>query len=124
MFFHLNKNPKLSPVLILRIGLGLTLLYASLHMFFDPVSWVGFIPQWVRQIIDPRTFLYIHSAFEFILSVLLLRGIFLPAVSFIVFLDFTSILLFYGVDDITFRDFGLAMAALALFTSSINSKKE
>ena len=40
-----------------------------------------------------------------------------PAGSFpFVFLDFVSIIVFYGEDDITFRDFGLTMAALALFT--------
>jgi len=112
---------KLSPVLILRLGLGLTFLYASLHMLYDPTSWVGFIPQWAGNIIDPNTFLIIHSIFELILSVLLLWGVFLPAVSLIAFLDLVAILLLYGVDDLTFRDFGLALATLALFALSMKT---
>ncbi len=115
---------KLSPILILRIGLGLTLLYASLHMFFDPVSWIGFVPRWIGQIVDAQTFLTIHSAFELLLAILLLFGIFLSAASLVAFLDFASILVFYGVDDITFRDFGLALAALTLFLLIIKPNKD
>ncbi len=115
MFSLSEKNPKLSPVFVIRVGLGLTFLYASLHMFMDPVAWLPFIPHWVGSIINPQTFLIIHSTFELIFAVLLLWGTFLPAVSLLAFLDFVSILIFYGVDDLTFRDFGLAMAALALF---------
>ncbi|MGC9603608.1 MAG: DoxX family membrane protein [Minisyncoccia bacterium] len=123
MLSFLKENPKLSPVLILRFGLGLTFLYASLHMLFDPASWVGFIPQWVGGIIAPNVFLLIHSIFELLVSVLLLLGIFLPAVSFLAFLDFVAILLLYGVDDLTFRDFGLALAALALFALSLKGRE-
>ena len=47
--FSTKENVKLSPVFILRIGLGLTLLYASLHMFLEsqpgsPLSPVGLAP--------------------------------------------------------------------------------
>lgn len=104
--------------------MGLTLLYASLHMFFDPTAWIGFIPKWIGAIVNPQTFLMIHSAFELVFSIFLLWGIFLPAVSLLTFLDFVSILVFYGVDDLTFCDFGLAMAALALFTITLNSEKD
>ncbi len=121
--FSTKENVKLSPVFILRIGLGLALLYASLHMFLDPAAWTPFIPSWVGAIINPQTFLAIHSAFELILGILLLCGWLLPGVSLLVFLDFVSIIIFYGVDDITFRDFGLAMAALALFVLVTNKKE-
>jgi hypothetical protein len=38
-------------------------------------------------------------------------------------LDFVAILLLYGVDDLTFRDFGLALAALALFALSLKGRE-
>jgi hypothetical protein len=84
-------------------------------MFLEPAAWIPFIPHWVGAIVNPQIFLIIHSVFELVLGALLLCGWFLPGASLLVFLDFVSILVFYGVDDLTFRDFGLAMAALALF---------
>ena len=123
MLFSQKESVKLSPVFILRIGLGLTLIYASLHMFMDPMAWLGFIPHWVNAVINPQTFLIIHSAFELVLGVLLLCGWLLPGASLLVFLYFVSILIFYGVDDLTFRDFGLAMAALTLFVLVTNKKE-
>jgi hypothetical protein len=124
MKFSLIELPKLSPILILRTGLGLTLLYASLHMLFDTTSWIGFVPQWMETIMSARAFLIIHALFQLILSALLIWDFSLPAASLLTFLDFVGILIFYGVDDITFRDFGLAMAALALFALVINPQKE
>lgn len=106
---------KLTPMFVLRIGLGLTLIYAGAHILSDTVTWVEFIPPWLYKLISPSLFLTIHGIEELILGVLLLAGIFLPAVSILTFLDMLSIVIFYGVDDISFRDFGLMMAALALF---------
>ena len=106
---------KLSPVLILRIGLAAVFIYAGIHMFFDPQSWIGFVPDWVDKILSREIFLYIHSGLELALGLMLLLGIFLPFVSLVSFFDIVAILLFYGIDDVTFRDFGLAMMALALF---------
>jgi uncharacterized membrane protein YphA (DoxX/SURF4 family) len=118
----MKENSKLSPAFLLRIGLGLTLIYAGLHIFLDPAAWIGFVPAWLANLIDPQTFLSIHAGFELVLGALLIAGIFVPAASLLVFLDFASILVFYGVNDITFRDFGLTLAALALFT--ISTKRE
>lgn len=112
----LSSNPrKISPVLILRIGLGLVFIYAGAHAIADPVSWTGFVPQWLGHIVSPVTFVYIHGAFELALGLGLVIGLFLPILSFLAFLDFFAILVFFGVDDVTFRDFGLLMSALALF---------
>jgi len=99
----------------LRIGLGLILTYAAVHMITDSEAWIGFVPKWVSKIIDIQTFLYLHASLELIFGILLILGILLPAVSFLVFLDFLAILIFFGIDDVTFRDFGLLMASMALF---------
>jgi len=109
------KNLNLKPVLALRLGLGLVLIYAGIGMFANPESWVGYVPSWLGKIIAPETFLTVHGVFELILGVLIITGFFLPFASLLLFLDMGSILLFYGVDDVTFRDFGLLMSALALF---------
>ena len=111
----MKEIKKLTPEFVLRIGLGMTFLYAGLHVAFDPTSWIGFVPHWLGMIVNPHLFLVIHGIAEIILGGLILSGFFLPAASLLVFLDLFSILVFYGVDDATFRDFGLMMAVLALF---------
>ncbi|MCP6719796.1 MAG: DoxX family protein [Patescibacteria group bacterium] len=117
------KNLKLiNPALALRIGLGLTLIYAGVNMFLNPFNWIGFIPRWIGNIIDPQTFLYIHSTFELVLGLILIIGLWLPLAALLMFLNMFAILLFFGVDDITFRDFGLLMAALALFLLAVERK--
>ena len=114
------RNLNFKPILALRLGLGLVLVYAGIGMFVNPVSWVGYVPQWLGEIIAPETFLAVHGVFELILGFLVIPGFFLSIASLLLFLDMGSILLFYGVDDVTFRDFGLMMSALALFLIAIN----
>lgn len=123
MLMFALRNLKLKPVLVLRIGLGLTLIYAAVGIFTNPAAWVGFVPVWL-QVLGGDLFLYGHAVFELILGLALLFGFFLPLVSFLIFLDLLAILLFYGVDDVTFRDFGLLMASLALFLLSRVNRDE
>lgn len=117
------KNLELKPAAVLRFGLGLVLIYAGIHMFFDPLSWLGFVPAWLAGLINAKTFLYIHAVAEFFLGLFLLFDWLTSLISFLVFADFLVIILFYGIDEVTFRDFGLMMAALSLFLL-VRSKKE
>lgn len=111
----MKGTTKITPSFVLRVGLGLTLIYAGAHIMGDTVTWSGFIPPWLYKLMSPSLFLTIHGIGELILGVLLLAGFFIPTISILTFLDMLSIMVFYGVDDISFRDFGLMMAALALF---------
>ncbi len=106
---------KFSPELALRLGLGLTFIYAATQGLLDPQAWVGFVPHWVGALMPISSFLTIHSIFELLLGIAILVGLWLPASSLIAFADILAILVFYGVDDLTFRDFGLMLSALALF---------
>ena len=113
-----TKDIKLNPVLMLRLGLGAVFIYAGLSSLVSPFSWVGFVPQWVGVIMPIETFLIFHGVFEVLLGVVLISGFFLRIVSILAFLSLLSIIVFFGVDEITFRDFGLLMMALALFLLS------
>ena len=108
----------------LRFGLGLVLIYAGTHALMDPISWLGFIPQWVGNFINLETFLYIHAVFELVLGLMLIIGLWLPLAALVIFFNLLAILLFFGIDDITFRDFGLLMMALALFLVSTETNKQ
>ncbi|MEK7086928.1 MAG: DoxX family membrane protein [Patescibacteria group bacterium] len=113
------ENPILKPTLLIRIGLAAVFIYAGIHTLFNYQSWIGFAPGWIQSVLDPKIFLYFHAVFELILGAGMLAGIFLPIFSLAAFFDILAILIFYGVDEITFRDFGLAMTALALFLMSL-----
>ena len=103
-------------VLILRVGLGLVFLYAGTASLESPTNWVGFVPDFVGWVVPKETFLTAHSFFELALGVGLVAGLWTPVLSMLAFLSLFSILIFFGIDEVTFRDFGLAVMALALFT--------
>lgn len=105
----------LSPVFLIRLGLGLVFIYAGVYKLFDPASWAGFIPHWFTRIISGDVFLPLLGVFELILGVMLILRLYLALVSLLAFSELFIILLVYGISDTTFRDFGLLMATLALF---------
>ena len=117
-------NLLLTPRIALRIGLGFTFIYAGVYSFLDPTSWIGFIPLWIANIIDAEILISIHAVIQLVLGLALLTGFLLPLISFISFFDILAILLFYGIDAITFRDSGLLMATLGLFLLAIERKEQ
>ena len=112
-------------MLVLRLGLGLSLLYAGFDILRSPDTWIGYVPQWVEMLGASREhFLAVHGIGEIVLGVALISSFWLPVASLLVALDFLSILVFYGIDSVSFRDFGLMMAAFALFLRSLERKAE
>ena len=107
---------KLSPALILRIGLGAVFLYAGVNSILNPSAWIGFVPELVEAIpyVTRELFLQAHGIFEIILSVALFTGIRKKETATLSFLSFLALILFYGIDDVTFRDIGLLAASYAL----------
>ncbi len=111
------------PLLVLRLGLAGVFIYAGIDILVYPELWIGFVPQWISSFLPAGDFLVGHAIIELILGFGFLVGFRLPIVSIIAFFDMLGILVFYGVDEITFRDFGLALAALSLFLSSLKQKR-
>ena len=102
-------------ILLLSIGLAATFFYAAISSLQRPDDWVGFLPAFLRS--DPLagTLLTIFSIFEIGLAVWLVSGIkttFAAMISAAVMVGI--ILADPGALIITFRDIGLAFAAVAL----------
>ena len=110
-----NFSRIITPELTLRVGIGLTLFYAGINSLVSPQNWIGYVPAFIGGIIQPSIFLFGHGIFEIILAIMLMLGFFKKITSLAALLSFSAIIIFYGVDDATFRDIGLTAAALTLF---------
>lgn len=117
------KNERLISFL-LRSGLAIVFLYASVDSFSDASSWIGFVPQWVQTIIPGMLFLTLFAVLEMILAVWLLSG----KKPFVAAMISNAILLLIivanvAVLDILFRDIAILFASLALTALSYEPKK-
>lgn len=110
--------------LLLRIAVAFPLIWAGISQLQNPTDWVGFVPAWLGNIVDPEAFLGIHSFFNLIIGIGLLTGFWRIIFSALATLSLASIVIFYGVDDITFRDVGLAIVALVLFVRAAKRRWE
>ncbi len=111
---------KITPELALRIGLAGTFFYAGINSLLNPTNWIGFIPQWIESIpfLTRGLFLTLHGTFEILLAIALLIGIYKKLTALLTFLSLAAIIITYGIDDVSFRDFGLLAAAYALIILS------
>lgn len=118
----LNKLQNISPELILRSGLGVMYIYSGIDFLVHPEHWQAFVPQWIVTILAPvlslDSYLIIQGVGELIIGAVFLSW-FLPKKLVKVFavisaVEFAGILIFVGVDLITFRDIGLLGASFAL----------
>lgn len=110
----LSSGKILNPQTLLRLGLGLAFIYAGLHSLVDPGSWMEYAPSWIEFIVEKELFLAVFASFEVLLGVFLIIGRFLYMTSILAFATIFGILVFNGVGDVTFRDFGLMVSAAAL----------
>lgn len=117
---------KIKPEWALRLGLGLMYIYSGYDLFANPHHWYGFVPQWfshlVTQVSSIEAYLRLQGVGEFVIGLLFLAwfsGKFgVRIASVLAALEMAMILLFVGVDPITFRDIGLLGAALAILVIS------
>lgn len=116
--------PRINPVSALRLGLGVMYVYSGYDLIFNPQHWYGFVPQWFSRAMVPNvlpaieTYLRVQGAVEFLLGLAFLVW-FMPRhlvrlAAVLAALEMALILIFIGVDPITFRDIGLLGAAIAL----------
>ncbi len=108
--------------LLLRVAVAFPMIWAGVSQITNPTNWIGFVPVWLGAIIPAETFLTIHSVFNLIVGAGLLFGFWRIIFSGLAMASFASIVIFYGVDDVTFRDVGLAIVALVLFLRTLKAR--
>lgn len=126
MNFIYTLANKINPLWPLRLGFGLMYIYSGYDLFYHPKSWLWAVPSWFAEIISPiisiEAFIRFQGIIEFGMALLLLAwfsgrwGV--RAAGIFSTLEMAAILLFSGIDAITFRDIGLLGGSAALLILS------
>ncbi|HKU18796.1 MAG TPA: MauE/DoxX family redox-associated membrane protein [Candidatus Saccharimonadales bacterium] len=108
-------NPA-AAVWLLRLGLGFVFLYAGVSSLQHPLVWVGFIPNALTHAVAATTALKILAVAQLLLAAWLCSGKWTRYAAVVAVLMLAGIVVANMANLITtFRDVGLAAAAVALF---------
>jgi len=109
----------------LRLGCGFVNLYSGFFLLTDPIRYYKYVPGWLSHVANAVTsldaYLRLQGIGEMMIAICLL-GWFFPrwcvrVAAMLFTVQMTVILIFAGVDGVTFRNIGLVGAALALLIS-------
>ena len=109
----------------LRLGCGFVNLYAGFFLLTDPARYYKYVPSWLSHVANAvasvDAYLRLQGIGEIMIALCLL-GWFCPrwcvrVASTLLTVEMTLILIFTGVDAVTFRNIGLVGAALSLLIS-------
>ncbi|MBV9159371.1 MAG: hypothetical protein JO019_02110 [Candidatus Kaiserbacteria bacterium] len=112
-------------IITLRCGIAFTFLYPPIDAFFNPFSWIGYFPTFLRGFVPDLVLLHSFGAVEIVIAIWILIGwrIFWPAV--LATLMLLSIVVFDFRDfEVLFRDLALAAAALSLALAEYPRQKQ
>lgn len=111
---ELIQNKSL-PLWLLRIGLATMFLYAAISSFLQPNEWLGYLPGFVLTMFDGELVLKLFSVIEIALAAWLLSGVYTRYAALLAAIMLLGITVSnFSLLAISFRDIGLAFAALAL----------
>ncbi len=102
-------------LLLLRIGVAFAFLYPPISAFFEPYSWLGYIPSFARGIVDEMLLLHAFGVVEILLALWILSGwrIFWPSLAAAAFLV-VIVVVNPPEFPVLFRDLSIAAAAVSM----------
>ena len=106
---------------ILRVGLAITFLWIGVLIFKNPEAWGGYLQPWAVGLLPmPLSQAMISTAILDIIIGAFLLFDFLPWLAALIgAIHIVIVLVVSGITDITVRDIGLLVAALALMIESL-----
>lgn len=101
--------------IFLRLGVSFAFLFPAINAVFDPYSWIGYFPVFLRGIVPDAALLHIFGVVEVILAIWILSGrrVFYPSLVCAGML-FLIVVLNLGDFQVLFRDIPIMFMALAL----------
>lgn len=116
------QNSKLG-IFILRVGIASVFLYAAVASFLEPQNWIGYLPQFLRNLFPANILLVTFSIYEIILSLWLIWGQKAFYSAILSAATLTGIIIVnLGALDIVFRDIAILFASIALAVLKKDSK--
>jgi uncharacterized membrane protein YphA (DoxX/SURF4 family) len=100
--------------IILRISLALVFLWFGINQLYSPSQWTDFVPDFIGKIIPANTAVILNSSLEVLLGLALLVGFYTRLSALALGVHLFGIALSIGFSAIAIRDYGLALATLAL----------
>lgn len=111
------ENPKLG-IKILRIGLGLTILWFGVMQLLNQSNWTGYVPVWVENIfpfISLEVIVIINGLFETLTGILLVFNKFVKISSILLSIHLIIIIIDLGINEIGVRDIGILTGLISLY---------
>lgn len=103
-------------MLLLRLGLAFAFIYPAVSAVFEPTSWIGFFPDFIREFVGNDTLLlHAFGSTESIIGFWLISGRALFTPSALASLYLIAIIFFnWAAMEIVFRDISILAMALTL----------
>ncbi|MBI2102654.1 DoxX family membrane protein [Candidatus Woesearchaeota archaeon] len=102
-------------VMLLRYAMAGVFLLFGINQLYAPTEWTGFVPGLVSKLMSASTAVIVNGCFEIIFGLFLLFGLYVRLSSLLLGLHLIGISFSLGYSPLAIRDWGLAMATLALF---------
>ena len=107
---------------LLRIAVAFPMLWAGIGGLRNPFAWIGYVPDFVDTFLTKETFLLVHSTLMIVWGILLITGPQRWFFALMALLNLLGILVFFGVDDVTFRDVAIVLVALVLTARELDER--
>ncbi len=108
----------------LRVGLAFAFLYPPISAFFDPSSWIGYLPAFMRGYVPDLVLLHAFGLLEIVIALWILSGwrIALPSFAASAILVLIVVLNLPNFE-VVFRDLSIAAMAFALGLAHLDARK-
>lgn len=102
-------------LLLLRLGVAFAFLYPAVRAWFDPFSWIGYFPDFLKGYVPDLVLLHFFGGTEILIALWILSGwrIFIPSLLASAYL---IAIVAFNVNgfDVVFRDLSILAMCLAL----------
>lgn len=100
---------------VLRIGIGLVMLWFGIQQITDTANWIGYLPLWSENFFISQTnLIYLNGFFEIIAGTCLLIGYKTRIAALLLTVHMLEIIHVVGYDATGVRDTAIAIATLAI----------
>ena len=100
--------------ILLRFSMASVFLLFGINQVYAPTQWVGFVPQFLTNLLSPGLIVILNGSLEIILSLFLFFGIYRRGVSLILGAHLLAITLTLGFTPLAIRDMGLSLATFSI----------